>query len=117
MQGRVHYYEGHSMESVVHGVRAARLASAVLLTNSSGGLDPSWSPGDMMLVTDHVQPDGVNPLLGPTTTRSSALSDMTQSYDAGLCDALRRVARKESLMLREGVYLAARARRTRPSRR
>lgn len=109
MQGRVHYYEGHAMEAVVHGARTlARLGvSAVLLTNSSGGLDPSWAPGDMMLVTDHVNLMGVNPLLGPNDDAlGPRFPDMTHAYDAALCDALRSVAKREKLVLREGVYLA-----------
>src|SRR5512140_3727796 len=64
MQGRVHFYEGHPMSSVVHGVRTmARLGvGCVLLTNAAGGLEPTWSAGDLMLVTDHLNLMGCSPL-------------------------------------------------------
>ena len=68
LQGRVHLYEGHAPERVVFGVRAlARLGCrAVLLTNAAGGVNASFSPGDLMLITDHLNLQGTNPLLGPT---------------------------------------------------
>src|SRR5262245_48903912 len=67
LQGRVHLYEGHAPERVVFGVRLlARLGCrAMLLTNAAGGIDPAFSPGDLMLVTDHLNLMGQNPLIGP----------------------------------------------------
>ena len=67
MQGRVHLYEGHSIDKVVHGVRTmARLGvRAVLISNAAGGLEPSWSAGDLMVVTDHLNLTGTSPLVGP----------------------------------------------------
>src|SRR5579883_2018002 len=67
MQGRLHLYEGHPVDKVVQGVRAmARLGvRCVLLTNAAGGLEPSWAPGDLMAVADHLNLTGVSPLVGP----------------------------------------------------
>jgi purine-nucleoside phosphorylase len=109
MQGRVHLYEGHPMDSVVHGVRTmARLGvSAVLVTNAAGGLEPSWAAGDLMMVTDHLNLTGQNPLLGPNDDAlGTRFPDMTTAYDAGLRKALREVALQARIPLREGVYAA-----------
>ena len=107
MQGRVHYYEGHSIESVVHGVRTmARLGvSAVLLTNAAGGCEPSWAPGDLMSITDHLNLAGTSPLIGPNDEALGVrFPDMTAAYDADLRAALKEVAAAASIPLREGVY-------------
>ncbi len=107
MQGRVHLYEGHSVAHVVHGARAmARLGvSAVLITNAAGGVDPSWSAGDLMLMTDHLNLTAQNPLMGPNDDAlGPRFPDMTRAYDPGLADALRAVAKQANILLREGVY-------------
>ncbi len=107
MQGRVHMYEGHDVTSVVHGVRTmARLGvKAVLVTNAAGGLDPTWSPGDLMLVTDHLNMTGTTPLLGPNdATLGPRFPDMSHAYDRALAAALREVAREARIPLREGIY-------------
>jgi purine-nucleoside phosphorylase len=109
MQGRVHFYEGHPVESVVHGVRTmARLgARRVLLTNAAGGLEPSWSPGDLMVVTDHLNLMGVSPLRGANDEAlGPRFLDMTQAYDVELQEALREVGNATSVPLRAGVYAA-----------
>jgi purine-nucleoside phosphorylase len=109
MQGRVHFYEGHPVESVVHGVRTmARLgARRVLLTNAAGGLDPTWSPGDLMVVTDHLNLMGVSPLRGANDEAlGPRFLDMTHAYDVELQEALREVATAASIPLRAGVYAA-----------
>jgi purine-nucleoside phosphorylase len=109
MQGRAHLYEGHTVEKVVHGARTmARLgASIVLLTNAAGGLDPTWAPGDLMLVADHLNLTGTSPLVGPNDdTLGPRFPDMTEAYDPRLREALRVVAQKANLPLREGVYAA-----------
>jgi purine-nucleoside phosphorylase len=107
MQGRMHLYEGHSVDAVVHGVRTmARLgARSVILTNAAGGLEPSWSPGDLMAITDHLNLTGQNPLLGPNDpSLGSRFVDMTRAYDSDLRSCLQDVARDESIALRAGVY-------------
>jgi purine-nucleoside phosphorylase len=107
MQGRVHLYEGHPIERVVHGVRTmARLGvRAVLLTNAAGGLVPTWSAGDLMAVTDHLNLTAMSPLLGPNDDAlGPRFPDMTNAYDAELREALTAAAAEASIELREGVY-------------
>jgi purine-nucleoside phosphorylase len=107
MQGRVHYYEGHPLWACVHGARVmARLGvDAVLLTNAAGGLDPSWSPGDLMVVEDHLNLAGANPLIGPNDPAlGPRFPDLTQAYDARLREELHEVAREAGIPLRRGVY-------------
>ena len=107
MQGRVHLYEGHAVETVVLGVRTmARLGvHTVLLTNAAGGLDPSWSPGDLMSVSDHLNLTGTSPLLGPNDEANGPrFPDMTSAYDPALRELLRGIARDAGVTLREGVY-------------
>ena len=107
MQGRVHLYEGHSVTSVVHGVRTmARLGvDCVLLTNAAGGVDPTWSAGDLMLVVDHLNLMGVTPLLGPNEESfGPRFPDMSHAYDLELRHALNRVAAKANIALQEGIY-------------
>lgn len=107
MQGRVHFYEGHPMWQVVHGVRAmARLGvGCVLLTNAAGGLQEGWSAGDLMIVTDHLNLIHDHPLLGPNDDAlGTRFPDMTNAYDPELRAKLKEVSVAENLPLREGVY-------------
>ena len=107
MQGRVHFYEGHEIESVVHGVRTmARLGvSTVLLTNAAGGVEPTWAAGDLMVITDHLNLAGCSPLFGENDdTIGPRFPDMTAAYDPELREMLRVVARNAQIPLREGVY-------------
>jgi purine-nucleoside phosphorylase len=107
MQGRVHLYEGHPIASVVHGVRTmARLGvSCVLLTNAAGGLDPTWSAGDLMLMSDHLNLMGCSPLVGHNDEAlGPRFPDMSAAYDPELRAMLREVARAANIPLREGVY-------------
>jgi purine-nucleoside phosphorylase len=109
MQGRVHLYEGHDPERVVFGVRLlAKLGcKAVLLTNAAGGVHPSMRPGDLMLIIDHINLTGRNPLLGPNIDSfGERFPDMSHAYDPGLCEAARKAAAETGVSLREGVYLA-----------
>ncbi len=107
MQGRIHLYEGHPIASVVHGVRTlARLGvGCVLLTNAAGGLDPTWSAGDLMLVSDHLNLMGTTPLLGPNDDAlGPRFPDMSHAYDPQLREELRAVAKGAKIELREGIY-------------
>ena len=107
MQGRVHLYEGHSVAHVVHGARTMALlgAKSILITNAAGGVDASWSAGDLMLMTDHLNLTGQTPLLGPNDdTLGPRFPDMTRAYDPELQDALRAVAKEANIAIREGVY-------------
>jgi purine-nucleoside phosphorylase len=109
MQGRVHYYEGHSIEACVHGARTmARLGvKYVLLTNAAGGVESSWSPGDLMIVTDHLNLMGTSPLLGPNDdSLGPRFPDMSEAYDVSLRETLNAVGAAQGTALRAGIYAA-----------
>lgn len=107
LQGRVHLYEGHDPERVVFGVRLlARLGCrAILLTNAAGGLGKGFAPGDLMLVSDHLNLMGKNPLSGPNVEAfGPRFPDMTEAYDPALRAAAREAAEEVGTTLHEGVY-------------
>ncbi len=110
MQGRIHYYEGYSMQQVTLPVRVMqRLGIKILIvTNAAGAIQPDFVPGDVMLITDNlnlVGMSGLNPLVGPNLDEfGPRFPDMSQAYDRQLCDLARKVARENNLLLREGVY-------------
>jgi purine-nucleoside phosphorylase len=109
LQGRSHVYEGHDMDTVVFGVRLlARLCcSAVLLTNAAGGIRPSFKPGTLMLILDHLNFMGKNPLVGPNEAAfGPRFPDMTRAYDRELAALARDAAREVGTPLEEGVYAA-----------
>ena len=107
MQGRVHFYEGHDLDAVVHGVRTmARLGvSSVLLTNAAGGCDASFRPGDFMVIADHVNLTARSPLIGPNDeSLGPRFPDMSVAYDAELRADCKAAAEELGMPLREGVY-------------
>lgn len=110
MQGRIHYYEGYTMQQVTMPVRVMqRLGIEILIvTNAAGAIRPDFIPGDVMLITDNlnlVGMAGLNPLIGPNLDEiGPRFPDMSQAYDRTLCDLARKVARENHLTLREGVY-------------
>ncbi|WP_437596619.1 purine-nucleoside phosphorylase [Sorangium sp. So ce590] len=107
LQGRAHLYEGHPPAKVAFGVRVlARLGCrAVLLTNAAGGIHPGFAAGDLMLLTDHLNLMGVNPLLGPNDEAlGKRFPDMTYAHDPRLLELARAAASDASVPLREGVY-------------
>jgi len=106
LQGRVHAYEGHPVERVVFGVRllAELGCRAVLLTNAAGGIRADLSPGSLMLLTDHLNLSGHNPLVAWTRAGHPCFVDLTQAYDADLAAAARAAARELGQSLAEGVY-------------
>jgi purine-nucleoside phosphorylase len=111
MQGRVHYYEGYSMQQVTLPVRVLqRLGIEILVvTNAAGAVNPEYEPGDLMLITDHLNLMGMagqNPLRGPNLNElGPRFPDMSQAYDRILLDVARKVAREAEISLREGVYV------------
>jgi purine-nucleoside phosphorylase len=107
LAGRAHYYEGHSMEAVTAGVRLlAQLGvESVLITNAAGGINRRFCVGDFMMLNDHINLMGCNPLRGGAAGGMKFV-DMTQAYDPNLQSLLRRAARRSKLPLRSGVYLA-----------
>ncbi|MCX7750707.1 MAG: purine-nucleoside phosphorylase [Candidatus Bipolaricaulota bacterium] len=108
-RGRIHLYEGHSLADVVLPVRAyARLGVRVLvLTNASGGIAHGLEAGDLVLLSDHINLLGDNPLRGPNLDPlGPRFPDMTEVYDRGLRRIAHQVAEELGLRLKEGVYLA-----------
>jgi purine-nucleoside phosphorylase len=107
MQGRVHAYEGHPIEQVVLPVRTmiAVGCRVVIITNASGGIRADLRPGDLALITDHVNLTGRNPLAGHNDERlGSRFPDMSTAYDPELLALAHRAAAAEGVVLKEGVY-------------
>jgi purine-nucleoside phosphorylase len=108
LEGRVHLYEGHPIERVVFGARLlARLGcEVVIVTNAAGGIRDTFVPGDLMLITDHINLTGHNPLIGAGVGNAARFVDMTRAYDVDLAELARRAAGGLGIPLREGVYAA-----------
>lgn len=109
MQGRLHYYEGYPMEDVVFPFRLFGYSGAevFLLTNAAGGVHADMKPMDLMLVTDHLNLMGTNPLVGKNHDfLGPRFPDMTFLYDPKLREIFARTAKNMKMHLREGVYLA-----------
>ncbi len=107
MSGRVHAYEGWQMSDVVFGVRTAIKAGAerVLLTNAAGGINPAFSPGDLVIISDHLNLTGMNPLTGPNDNRlGPRFLDLTNAYTVGMRWDLAAVFADLDLPVHEGVY-------------
>ncbi len=112
MQGRLHFYEGYSMSQVTFPIRVMqRLGIEILIvTNAAGAINPDFVPGDVMLITDHINligMGGANPLVGPNLDAFGLrFPDMSQAYDRQLQALARQVAAQEGITLREGVYVS-----------
>jgi purine-nucleoside phosphorylase len=110
MQGRVHFYEGYPLQQVVFPVRVMQVMGieTLIVTNAAGGLDPSFQPGDLMLITDHINFIGMagnHPLFGPNDpTFGPRFPDMSQAYDPELRRLAQEVAHEQDIPLRQGVY-------------
>lgn len=110
-QGRVHYYEGYSMAQVAFPVRVMqRLGIEILIvTNAAGAVHPEFEPGDLMLITDHLNligMAGLSPLRGANLDElGPRFPDMSQAYDRVLCEYARQAARENNIRLREGIYI------------
>lgn len=108
MQGRFHYYEGYSMEQVVRPVRVmAQLGvKTLIVTNAAGGVNESFSPGDLMLIVDHINLFGTNPLIGPNEEAfGPRFPDMTEAYDKRLRALALQAAEELGIRLQQGVYM------------
>jgi purine-nucleoside phosphorylase len=108
MKGRVHYYEGYSMEDVVLPIRLMKLMGIekLLLTNASGGINPAFQAGDFMMIRDQISNFVPSPLIGENVTELGLrFPDMSCIYDLELCDLIRNTAKEEQIALQEGVYV------------
>jgi len=108
LSGRAHYYEGHPMERVTFAARtfAAYGVSDLLLTNAAGGINKKFRPGDFMVLTDHINFMGVNPLRVPALPGLARFVDLTDTYDDRLRTKLLEAGKTSGVKLRSGVYLA-----------
>jgi purine-nucleoside phosphorylase len=109
MQGRFHRYEGYSLQQVTFPVRVLRALGArtLVVSNACGGMHPLWQAGDLMLIADHINLLGDNPLIGRNDDRlGPRFPDMSEPYDADLRALARDEARAQGIVLREGVYVA-----------
>jgi len=110
MQGRVHYYEGYSMAQIGLPIRVMQRLGieTLVVTNAAGAVNPEFEPGDLMLITDHLNligMAGLSPLRGPNLDElGPRFPDMGQAYDRDLSDLARQVAAENDILLREGVY-------------
>jgi purine-nucleoside phosphorylase len=109
MAGRFHRYEGYPLASIALPVRVFRAlgASTLVVSTAVGGMNPLWAAGDVMLIADHINLLGDNPLVGPNDdVLGPRFPDMSEPYDRGLAAHARAVALEARLVLREGVYVA-----------
>ncbi len=109
LEGRTHYYEGYTLQEVTFPIRVMRMLgiSTLIITNAAGGLDPGFSAGELMVITDHINFIGDNPLRGPNV---ESLGDRFPSMNAPYCLQLIQktedAARERGIVLRKGVYVA-----------
>ena len=109
MQGRFHRYEGYSLQQVTFPIRVLQAlgATTLIVSNACGGMRSDWNAGDLMLITDHINLLGENPLIGPNDeTLGPRFPDLSEAYDSRLRDLTRKVAEELRIVLREGVYVA-----------
>ena len=109
MQGRFHYYEGHSMRDITFPLRVMKLMGVkyLLLSNAAGGLNPLFNEGDLMLMDDHINLIGDNPLIGINVPQfGPRFPDMSEPYSRKLLELAEKTARQNDIPLRRGVYAA-----------
>lgn len=109
MHGRVHYYEGHGIADVVFPLRIMHALGAriFIVTNAAGGINRRWTAGDLMIMADHINLMGVNPLIGPNDPAiGPRFVDLARAYDPKLIEVAERAAAAEGINIRKGVYAA-----------
>src|SRR5699024_9895424 len=107
LQGRFHYYEGYAMDEVTFPVRVMSMlgTESIIVTNAAGGVNKNFAPGDLMLITDHINSFGTNPLIGPNDDKfSTGFRDLTQSCQSDDQKLVKEVASELKRTLQEGIY-------------
>ncbi|MCP1190490.1 purine-nucleoside phosphorylase [Priestia flexa] len=108
MQGRFHFYEGYSLEKVTFPVRVMKELGieTIIVTNAAGGINESYNPGDLMLISDHINNFGTNPLIGPNDSELGVrFPDMSTAYCPKLRALAKDVASELNIAVQEGVYV------------
>ncbi len=108
MNGRIHYYEGYSMNQIVLPIRLMKLMGAkkLILSNAAGGISDNLNVGDLMMITDHISSFVSSPLIGPNIDElGTRFPDMTSVYDSEICKKIKDIARENNIDLKAGVYL------------
>ena len=103
MQGRFHFYEGHSIQKVVLPIKIMKKlgVKTVILTNAAGGVNPAFNPSDLMLITDHINHMNINPLIGKNDdSMGERFPDMSEVYSSELIDMTKKIASKIGIDLR-----------------
>lgn len=109
MQGRFHFYEGHPIQKVVFPVKVMKKlgVETLVVTNAAGGVNPEFKPSDLMIITDHINFMGVNPLIGANdNSMGERFPDMSAVYTPEYIKLAKEIAKKLGIRLEEGVYMA-----------
>ncbi len=112
MQGRFHYYEGYSLQQVTFPVRVMSHrgglgVNTLLISNAAGGMNPKFRRGDLMAITDHINLQGDNPLIGPNDeAHGPRFPDMSEPYSAELLSLVEKIAKEKKIGIRKGVFVA-----------
>ncbi|MES5266839.1 purine-nucleoside phosphorylase [Priestia megaterium] len=107
MQGRFHYYEGHSLEAVTYPIRIMKAIGVqqIIVTNAAGGINPNFKPGDLMIIQDHINLTSQNPLIGQNEEEfGERFPDMSEAYSKKLIALAKDVASKNKINMVEGIY-------------
>jgi len=109
MQGRFHYYEGYTMQEIAFPIRVMKYLGVkiLIISNASGGINPDYEIGDLMIIEDHINLLKDNPLLGPNEVEMGPrFPDMSHAYDPILIDKVKTIAKHHNIKLQQGIYAA-----------